>query len=426
MHEHKTVFDRIKFARDSLANLISVFILGVSGIVINIIIARFYSASDLGVFNQTYAIYVLSSQVASLGIQISVLKHIAQYSTEEKTCNKIFTAAFILCFFSASSIVFFLFLVRGLLGEVLGSNGVFLALPYILLGVWCFAFNKLFMAILNGFESMKAYAVFSSFRGIGLLIGVVGAVALRIEGYKLPVIFSFAECLIFLPLYLYSKNFICFVNLGQCKKWIQIHLTFGIKSLGVGFITELNTRVDVLILGIFASDKIVGVYSMASMLIEGLAQIPFVFRRIFDPKLTKLIYQKRVKELQNLMKKGVLITFGGMVVIVGIAIVLFPVVITELTKNSDFQMSWKIFSILSVGAIFQCSYLPFSGLLVQGGYPGYNSILILLFCITNVILNFLLIPFYGIYGAAFATAFACIMFICYFKFFTLYLFKIKI
>ena len=426
MNKKRSAFDKTKFKMDFLVNLISVFVLGVSGVVVNIVIARFYSDTDLGVFNQTYAIYVIFSQLALVGIQVSVLKHIAQYSQEKMECDRIFTSAFFLCFLSASFIVFLLFLSKGLIGDLLKSRGVVSALPYILVGVWCFVFNKLFMGILNGFEHMKAYAFFSFLRGIGLLIGIFGATIFRIEGYKLPVIFSLAECIVIVPLYFYSKKLVCFVGLSKCKDWIKMHLFFGVKSLGIGLVTQLHTRVDILILGIFVSDRVVGIYSLAAMLIEWLFQIPFVLRRIFDPKLTRLIYNKQMKNLQYIIHKGVRGIFYRMLIVYGISICLFPTAMTFLTKRPDFTTSWKIFLILAIGAAFQSGYLPFSGILVLGGYPGYYSIFILLLCVTNIILNIMLIPSYGIYGAAFATAVSYVLFVVYLKLFVSRILRIKI
>src|SRR5262245_13312658 len=51
--------------------------MGVAGLALNFLIAAFYDAATLGVFNQVYTIYILLSQVAVAGIHLSVLKHAA-------------------------------------------------------------------------------------------------------------------------------------------------------------------------------------------------------------------------------------------------------------------------------------------------------------------------------------------------------------
>ena len=426
MSAYKISIARSNFALDSLLNIVSVFLLGVSGILINVVIARFYTARDLGIFNQVYAIYVLFSQLAAGGVQVSALKHVAQYWEDKVQCDNIINAGFYLCIILATVICLLLFYGRNLIGNLLKSPDVAMSLKYILPGLWCFALNKLFFGILNGFEHMKAYALFSSLRALGLLLGIMIVTFMQVGGIKLPVIFSISEIIVLITIFIHTKNLFSFVPLITCIKWIRTHIEFGAKSLGVGLITELNTRVDIIILGIFASDRVVGIYSLAAMLIEGLYQLPYVFRKIIDPKLTKLIYNSMFEEIQKLIRKGSLKVFMLMLPIYGFVTLMFPFVVKSFTDNLDFASSWKIFTILIAGATVQSSYIPFSGLLVQGGYPGFQSLFILLLCLTNIILNFVLIPIYGMYGAAIATTISFICFVLYLKLFAYNIFKIKI
>lgn len=422
----KTIPDKSKFAIDSILNLAGVFLLGVFGIVFNVLIIHFYTAIDLGVFNQIYAVYVVFSQFSVLGIQNSTLKHIAQFAEMRTECNKIITSGLALCAISASFFTVLLFSVRGLLGNLLESPAVASGLPYVLPGLWCFAMNKLFMSILNGFEEMKAYAFFSSLRAIVMILGISALVIIRVDGHKLPLVFTIAESIVFVTIFFFTKRYFSFIGPGDCLDWVRKHLIFGIKSFSTGLIAELNTRIDIFILGIFSTDRIVGIYSFAAILVEGLGQIPFVLRRMFDPKLTKLIYSDLLADVRTLIRKSVLRTFCGMLVIYGSSALLFPHVIKLLTSNADFNASWIIFCILVAGALIQSSYIPFSGILIQGGYPGYQSLFILALCLTNTALNFILIPHFGMYGAAVATTISYILFAVYLKLFVYHAFQIKI
>ena len=64
-----------KLGRDIAYTLGSFFVLAVSGILINIIITGTRDAAALGVFNQAYAIYIVGSQFAVMGVHYSVLRH---------------------------------------------------------------------------------------------------------------------------------------------------------------------------------------------------------------------------------------------------------------------------------------------------------------------------------------------------------------
>ena len=66
-----------KFNLDLLWNILSLIILGISGIIINTFIAKFYGAGILGAYNQVFAIYIFFSQFAIGGMHFSVLKNIS-------------------------------------------------------------------------------------------------------------------------------------------------------------------------------------------------------------------------------------------------------------------------------------------------------------------------------------------------------------
>src|SRR4030095_6718684 len=68
-------------------------------------------------------------------------------------------------------------------------------------------------------------------------------------------------------------------------RWVVRHLSFGWHALPGNLITELNTRIDVLVLAVFVSDRIVGVYSFVAMLAEGVFQIGVVVRAVVNRRL---------------------------------------------------------------------------------------------------------------------------------------------
>ena len=74
-------FLKNKLVGDIAWTMSSLAILAASGIVINLIIAGFRDASALGAFNQSYAIYIISSQIAVFGLQYSVLRYAALYDS---------------------------------------------------------------------------------------------------------------------------------------------------------------------------------------------------------------------------------------------------------------------------------------------------------------------------------------------------------
>ncbi|GAF75436.1 unnamed protein product, partial [marine sediment metagenome] len=181
-------------------------------------------------------------------------------------------------------------------------------------------------------------------------------------------------------------------------------LLFGGKSLAGGTIGVINTRVDVLMLGAFLSDKAVGIYSFAAILAEGFNQIPNIFRVNYDPLITKLVVRKQLEKLRLIIRKF-LKQWPPVSIIIGIlAVILFPMFVKIITNDPEILRGWIVFTILIVGVIFKSGYSVFWRIPSQSGYPGYQTALIIFVTLSNILLNYLFIPQWGIYGAACATS----------------------
>src|ERR1035437_3200163 len=135
-----------KFGTDVMWNVASLAVLAVCGIIMNIIIAWYYTPDVLGAFNQVYAFYMVFSQFAVVGIHLSVLKYVAQYSTKPGIYRSLFTVALFLSsgFAIVACIVFWQ--IRGEFGRLMMNNpGVSTGLAYATLGLFFFSINKVFL-----------------------------------------------------------------------------------------------------------------------------------------------------------------------------------------------------------------------------------------------------------------------------------------
>jgi O-antigen/teichoic acid export membrane protein len=78
--------------------------------------------------------------------------------------------------------------------------------------------------------------------------------------------------------------------------------------------------------------------------------------------------------------------------------------ISLLFAGTDFASSGGVFAILVLGVVLSAGYRPFLGILLQGGEPGRYTQLTTLVVAGNLAGNLLLIPVFGMRGAAAATA----------------------
>lgn len=389
-------------------NFFSLFILGIAGILYNFLIARYYSAEVLGIFNQALGSYVIVSQFASWGIHISAMKYISEDVSNEARTQHIAQAALLAVAFPAAMFSTLCWLLSGSIGSILGSPKVTVAITWLAPGILFFALNKVFLSLLNGLKRMNTYAVFQSLRYLYLLFGVVACVILQVDDVSLTAVFTFAEMLLFFCLSAYLRQYIFSKFNGvEIKKWLRTHFNFGSKSVFTGALVELNTRVDVLIIGYFLSDKMVGLYSFASTVVEGFMQFLIVLQVILNPNLSALTAQKKLTELRERALRSrnwiYLISFAAVPTIVAV----FPLAVKIGTQES-FLEAWIPFGILMVGVMLISGYVPFGNILAMSNRPGYQTFQVFAATLLNIILNISLIPKFELVGSAVATVTAMI------------------
>jgi len=395
---------RSKFGRDVLWNTVSTLILGISGIAINALIGRFYGPENLGVFNQVLVIYMFIAQFSVGGLQFSVLQHVSQYADQRDNCNQLISSAVALTIVLAPTLSIITWALRGFVGRLLGSPDVSTALTYVLPGITLFAVNKVLMAVINANRHMRAFAVFQAMRYLLIFLLLVGAVIAHRPGVTLAGVLSVAELLLLICLIPYSLRLFTPVSPTSWFAWCKTHIVFGAKSFFGGVLTEINTRVDILMLGFFLSDRSVGIYSLAAFVAEGLLQLPVVLRTNINPVITRKFFAGQTQELSEMIRRGVKLTYVAMGFILLLAVLVYPLYVRFLVGDAGFMTSWPLFGILTAGIAIAAGYLPFRMILLQTGCPGVHTLFVSSIAVTNVMLNAVLIPFLGMYGAAFATA----------------------
>jgi len=421
-----TSFFKNKFRKDLLWNLVSLGIQGIIGVVLNILIGRYFGAETLGVFNQIFALHLALSQIAVMGIHLSVLKHVAQYAETPGSCDPIISSAIVLTAISAGIITCAGYFLSHSLGRLFNSSLVARGWLFVLPGLWFYPLNKVMSSVLNGFRHMKSFAIAEALRFIFMLLALLGCRAVEVAPSAITLIISGAEALLFLFLISYTLRFYTFIGPGKWGKWTRAHIIFGTKGLASGTMVAVNSKVDVLMLGYFGSDRQVGIYSVASVLIAGFMRILAVVRNNINPLLTQYITQNRHAELIQFIKKNIRYTYAGFGIFGLAAALLFPVYVRTFYNDPAFMQSWAPFAILMGGLILYAGYLPLNMILTQAGYPGLHSLFRGSIVFSNIVLNLIFIPILGIKGAAIATAISYLASILYLKIITRKKFGINI
>jgi len=287
------------------------------------------------------------------------------------------------------------------LGAAFQSNDIEEGLKYLSPGVLFFVINKVLIAIFNGKRQMKKFAIASSLRAFNILLFSIGVIFFLEKYYYFGAVFTVSEIVIFLvvlfmgPLKFYAQK-------KKVWFWITKNFKFGTKSIVHGLLSEAFIRVDVLMLGILLSDRLVGIYSFAAFFIEGIYQIPVVIRNLNNPILVKMIAENKPSKIIDFNRKTALVSFSFTFLVASLVAIIYPHFDLILPKETIDQ-SYQILLVLLSGMVIYSIFIPFDYIFLVGGSPGIQSIFMALNMTVNVGLNYLLIPQYGLLGASIGT-----------------------
>lgn len=410
-----------KFKIDVLWNMLAFGGIVLIGVLLNIIIVRFYDEEALGVFNQAYAIYIFLSQLAVGGVHLSIQYFTPVYMKSEKHSGDLLISAIYVSLLNSFIVVGISYLMIPLFGKILNSENVEKSLYYILWGLIFFSINKIILSFHNGLRNMKTFAFFQFLRFFLMLLVLVYFIWFHYSIIYLPSVLSFSEFFLFLFLLMSAGKYLLIRFSRRLKKIFLIQFIHGYKVLLGNFLLDLNTKVDVLLLGIFLEDKAIGIYSFAATIFEGFSQIAVLLRNNFNPIITKLYNKKNTLVFQKIMRKNIRSFFKIIFLLGLVSMIVFPLVPFIFGISNIIQMT-AVYFILCVGFMVNGGYNALLMIFNQIGLPKLQSDFILTVFLSNVVFNLMFIPIFGIYGSALGTALSYIVQMIVLK----YIFKKKL
>jgi O-antigen/teichoic acid export membrane protein len=389
---------------DGLAwNALSLGFLAIAGVALNLAIGRLYGAAALGTFNIAFALFIFLSQIATFGLQYSALRYVPRAAADLPQLRKIVYGGLAACAAVATLVTLIALLATPLIARLFPrvpdlSLAWMLAAP----GLLPFAINKYLLGVLNGMQSMRAFAVFQSLRFVFILLGLTIFVLAKLPAAMLAGILSAAEFVLSIALTGHIVRCVAPLPPSTAIEEGKEHLRFGAKVFPAGMVGELNTRVDVLMVGALMSDQAAGIYPIAALIFEAALQGVVVVRNNINPRLAWSIAQgERGAILKFSRRVGYRFTpllAAGAV----IAYVVFPMVAPLIFSISDFEQAHEPLLWLMIALPLAGAPLCYGLVLAVAGYPLWQSAQMTIVLTTGVVLNLVLIPWLGMVGAAIA------------------------
>lgn len=392
-----------KINRDIAWTFVSFLFLAISGILMNVMVVMFRDATALGIFNLSYSIYLIGSQVAVIGIHNSVMRYAAYYSDAVKERGSMLFTAMMLTLSLGLIIGLSVYLATPSYKSLFSSSETTKAIGYTGFGLILFPLNKVLIGYINGLRHMRALAILQTTRYLVVMLGVafisISSLPFRMATFS----FFAAELLTTITTLIYLAKVGLLKHMRFTKKWAIEHLVFGGKGALGSILLDMNTRVDILLIGVFLNESAVGIYSFAAMLVDGLQHILSMLRVNFNPVLVTTMRDKDWPEAKKLLRNSKIYVSLGVVLLTIIVIPTFYLFVSYFVHDKSLLEGWKILVILFGTYAIISGYTPFDNMLLASGYPTQQTIQNMSVALVNLIFCVLLIPILGIVGAAVST-----------------------
>lgn len=177
--------------------------------------------------------------------------------------------------------------------------------------------------------------------------------------------------------------------------------TFSLASSLVGIFGVLLIWVDRLFVGYFRSPAEVGIYQAASQLTIGFAIVRAGFTAIFSPMAADLAHRGELIRLEELFR---VTTKWGLYLSIPFFLVMcfVPHEVMRVLFGSAYSAGWKVLVVLGVAQVINAGSGPVGLLLVMTGHQNRMFAISGTTFFFSLILDFALIPRWGMFGAAIA------------------------
>ena len=395
-----------RLRRDIGWNLVSVVLLGAVGLGLNFLIGGWWGADALGSFTLVTIPFFAFAVAGACGLQYAALRAVAEQPGDRSRVAAVAVGALVPGIALAVLVTVLFVALRGPMGDLLESPAVTAGVLYAAPGLFCFAVNKIILGVTNGLRRMRAYAMYTSLRYTLIAVGLVLARVLDIRAEQLPVIWTIAECSLFVVLLveLFATVDVLRGFSGDWRRWAREHLDFGARGVLATLASEVNSKIDVWLLGVALPDNRVGIYSLASALYEGAMQIAVVLQNNLNPLIAKQLANGERSEVEALARRVRRWFVPAMVAMCGIAALCYPFFIPKLLGDPAFADGAPVFGIMMAGLALASPWLPVNQFLLMASRPGWYTVSISIVLATNFVGNLALIPLFEVRGAAVATA----------------------
>src|SRR3989344_3524706 len=405
-------------AKTSVFVFITVFLSKIFAYIYRIIVARHFGPEVYGIFSLALIIFSFFAVFSSLGLKGGILRFFSQYMSRKEYSKMNFLLKY------SSTILFF----TGILFSILlFYSSEFISLTFfneprliIFLKILSFLihlkiFSDFFLSIITAFQHVNASSfIEQTLSGLTNLLFLVFFIMLGMQTNSIIFSYVFGFVFVFIASLWYYRYKIAPKLSSQKiveKDKLKIKSDFISYSLPLvfsGIVSFIFSWIDSFLVGYFLDVTQVGFYNAAVPIALLFTFMPTIFVKMFFPIINREYSLKNygvIEEISKQVTKWIfLINFPFFLIIL-----LFPETIIGILFGYEYVVAKDALRILAIGYFFFSLFLISERLLLTKGKSKIILYDLIFTSFINIFLNILLIPKFGINGAATSTSFSWII-----------------
>ncbi len=382
------------------------------GFLNTVVFARILGAGGVGEYFLAIAVINIAALFAGFGMQGAMMRFIPSYIENNELSKLKGVVLFVLkfCFLLSIVLTFLIILLSKFIAiNLYNSPGLFGILPLVALVLPIYVLNEIIGGVLRGHkDTLKALlpsSLISPFFRLSIFL------LLSLDGMStLHAVFAFiaGEVIAFILSAVFLFNKLAKTKPSNVRDEYRKILNVASTMIFTTISVFLFTQADLMVVGMYTSAEDVGVYGVVARLVTLIAFSLGAFSAIIPPIISSVHTAGDHEELERVVRESTrwILTIAMPIIL----IFLFEgKYILTIAYGDIFVKGFMALIILSVGQLINAGS-GLVGYLLQmtGNHMAFMKITFF-WGVTNIILNFLLIPKFGILGAAVSTAFCLSM-----------------
>ncbi|UJS18257.1 MAG: flippase [Candidatus Jettenia sp.] len=382
-----------------------------TGYIFALLVARNYGAEAMGLFALSQTVLLVSSVIGRLGLDTVSLKFVAEYSSKNQwdLVKEVYVKTLRLLIPVSLILSLLLFCFSPFLSHyIFRKPHLSSYFQIISLAILPFAILFLHAESLRGLKKIVAYTIFKNM-AIPLFASMIIGIAIFFsKDMRVPVIAHVIGIIILsvISIIVWFKHVDIFkYKMANSIKYNNI-LSISLPMLLSSSMLLVIQWTDTVMLGIFRTEIEVGIYNVALKIANFTAITLFAINSIAAPKFAEFYGRGDIKGLSRVVKQSTKLIFWTSFPIL-LVILLFPSFILGFF-GEEFKTGSHVLLFITIGQFINAISGSVGFVLQMTGKQKVFQNIMLIATVLNIVLNAILIPRYGINGAAFASMIAVI------------------